>query len=498
MRVRIFTCLHKSITAASFPSLLWSTFLIILAGLVVFSQTWAFYGDEGFHLLASRLIILGKKPYLDFFYPQMPLFAYLSAAWMQIFSDTWRSSHMLSALLTGGSVVLSSAFLFERLPETGWKLSAAVIAAILMGFNTMVLGFGTIGQAYGVCLFLIVLCFWLVIKAVAESRSTLLLWSGLCAGASAGSSLLSAPVLPILLAWAASRVGNGRRVKTCLWFLAGVGISCLPLIWLAVLAPRQTIFNILEYHILYRSPNTLTAMRVNIRTLAEILNSAQFTLPILFAGIGLLFVVRRSQWDLERKSEFYLCGWLAAGLSIFLATLPIVDPQYFILMVPFLSILAPVGIMAIASWLHPMASLSWLVPAVLMLFGAGLPWWLWQQYHRLHWPQLEVVAKVVNDVTPEGGLVWADGFIYFAAGRVPPSGLENYDSLDLQLAPDDTAKLHIMRRADLYNWVAEGGFATVASCWATDDWIAASGLRKIYVEHAKSNRCDIFWSKASH
>src|SRR5205823_1546898 len=125
------------------------------------------------------------EPYLDFFYPQTPLWAYVNAGWMQLFGQTWRSSHMLSALLTGGSVILSAGFVFERVTESTWSLSAALVAAILIGLNTVVIEFGTISQSYSICLFLIVAAFRLVIKGVAEKRAALLLWSGLCAGAAA-------------------------------------------------------------------------------------------------------------------------------------------------------------------------------------------------------------------------------------------------------------------------------------------------------------------------
>lgn len=483
-----------------FPPLLWFALLILVAGLVLFSQTWAWHGDEGFHLLASQLINSGKTPYLDFFYPQTPIWAYVDAGWMQIFGDTWRSAHTFSALLTGGSLILSAGFVFERIPESKWRLSAALIAAILIGLNTIVIGFGTIGQAYGICLFLIVAAFRLAIKGVAGTRASLLLGSGLCAGASAGSSLLSAPVLPVLLAWIAYRSVSRDRVKACSWFLAGAGISFLPLVWLALLAPRQTIFNMFEFHLFYRTRSNLAALHHNLNVLTDLLNSGQFLLLTVFAGIGLLFVLGRSQWDAERKAEFYLCGWLTAGLGIFLATARGTFPQYFVILVPFLGILASVGIVATASWLHAPERPAWLIPGVLALFIAGLPWWLWHEYRHPHWFQLDEVARALNRITSDSddGWVWAGEAIYFAARRRPPSGLEHSDAQKLQLPPDESAKLHVVSHADLKDWVAAGRFATVVFCWAGDDWLNATRVRNIYGERTTVNGCDIFWSKASH
>src|SRR5262249_20704528 len=146
------------------------------------------------------------------------------------------------------------------------------------------------------------------------------------------------------------------------------------------------------------------------------------------AAIGLLFVSGRSEWEAERKAEFYLCGWLAAGLGIFLITIRITFYQYFILLTPFLSILAAVGITTVASWLRSPGRPAWLVLGVLFLFVAGLPWWLWQQRVRLTWPQLLEVARVINQVVPQNELIWADAMIYFATKRAPLSGLESFDS----------------------------------------------------------------------
>ena len=217
-------------------------------------------------------------------------------------------------------------------------------------------------------------------------------------------------------------------------------------------------------------------------------------LRVVFAGIGLLFVLGQCEWEEQRKSEFYLCSFLAGGLGLFLITVRITYTQYFILLIPFLSILASVGIVAAASWLRPPGR-PWLVPAVLALFVAGLPFWLSQQHGRLNWSQLEEVARVVNFITPRDGMIWADETIYFAAQRIPPSGLENSDSHKLQFSPSESESLHVVSLADLYDQVAAGRFATVATCFATDDWIDGSGIRKVYRERVTIDGCDIFRSR---
>ena len=61
---------------------------LIGAGLVVYARTAAFAWDEGFHLLTAQLIGAGKRPYLDFCFPQTPLNAYWNAGWMRVFGDS--------------------------------------------------------------------------------------------------------------------------------------------------------------------------------------------------------------------------------------------------------------------------------------------------------------------------------------------------------------------------------------------------------------------------
>ena len=56
--------------------------LLMGAGYILYSLTWAFAWDEGFHILTAQLIKDGRLPYIDFFFPQTPLNAFWNAAWM--------------------------------------------------------------------------------------------------------------------------------------------------------------------------------------------------------------------------------------------------------------------------------------------------------------------------------------------------------------------------------------------------------------------------------
>src|SRR3954471_20967206 len=84
------------------------------AGFAVISQGYYEHGDEGFYLVASQLVALGKRPYLDFYFQHCPLYPYPAAAWFWLFGSSWRSAHLLSALLPFLCAAMMSAFFYRR------------------------------------------------------------------------------------------------------------------------------------------------------------------------------------------------------------------------------------------------------------------------------------------------------------------------------------------------------------------------------------------------
>ena len=165
------------------------------AGLLYYSQTAAFAWDEGFHLLAAQLIKAGKRPYADFFFAQAPLNAYLNAFWMSLFGETWRAPHAVDAVFSSAAVFLVAQYVWSRFTDPpGWRVAAAVVAAVSVGLNVEFVEFSTL-QAYGPALFF----------SVAAFRVTVLrryfFVAGVLAGAAAGCTLLTAPVALVLLVW---------------------------------------------------------------------------------------------------------------------------------------------------------------------------------------------------------------------------------------------------------------------------------------------------------
>jgi 4-amino-4-deoxy-L-arabinose transferase-like glycosyltransferase len=480
--------------------MLWALVAAVSAGLLLFSQTLAFYGDEGFHLMAAKYINAGRTPYLDFYYQQAPLYAYLNAGWMRLFGDSWRSAHALSTLLTVGTLLLVAGFVFARVREPEWQAITAMIATLLTGLHAVVIQFGTIGQPYGLCLFLIVAAFRLAVAAVDRDKWWLPAGAGLCAGAAAASSLLAAPVAPIIFVWMVRHPAINNKRTQCARFLVGAVAPVLPVLWVAAQAPRQALFNIVEYHLLYRRPSLTEAMWLDLHTVHSFwIGSVQGLLPALLAIVGLLFLAGRADWGPRRRAEFYLCGWLIAGQSLYLAnTLPSFE-QYFIFLIPFLSILAAVGVWAIGSQIWSARRPVLLMALVVGLFAAGLarPASLMQQDVSMNWSDYEAIAREVNQVTPRDGLLWADDeFIYIAARRLPPPGLESTRGLESVPLPSALAAgLSIAHFSQRCEWLRTGRFDTVVLDGAENPIAKTLGLSRLYAGQKQLNNYALYWDR---
>ncbi|HEX7798460.1 MAG TPA: glycosyltransferase family 39 protein, partial [Vicinamibacterales bacterium] len=245
-----------AIRAASsgLPALVGVVATLVCAHVIVFSQTLAYYGDEGFDLLSAQLIAAGKKPYLDFFYQHPAFFPYATATWMRLFGDGWRGLHLISALFTCGTVVVSALYVHSRWHSSSsrWRAAAVIVLLLLIDGQRQIVQFGTVSQAYGACLFFCVCAFSLATTAHRRKTAGWVFGSGLFAGAAAASSLLTLPVVPIILLWLLWHSERSARLRWLVSYFAGFAIPFLPMLWLFARAPRQVVFDTVAYHLFYR------------------------------------------------------------------------------------------------------------------------------------------------------------------------------------------------------------------------------------------------------
>lgn len=462
---------------------------VYAAVFLIYSQTWAFTWDEGYHLLAAQLMAAGKKPYLDFCFPQTPLNAYWNAAWMRIPGPGWRVPHAFAALFTIGAVVLTADFVFRRFPVEGWRRGAAIAAGLATGLNALVFQYGPLA-VYGLCLFLVVAAFRVTVAAVDRRGVLPAGMAGLFAGAAAASSLLSAAAAPVLLIWMLVYNREGSRWAKLAGFCGGIVVAFTPVLRLFRLGPQQTWFNLFQYHYYFRSLYWPETTRHDIDVLTSWMDSGQGLLLGLLAASGLVYIARRSEWPRTLKAEFYLCAWLALAIFVNVGRAHPTFSRYFVLTVPFLSILCVVGLYAIGSRvLEPDRPLG-PVLVLSLLFALGLGKAIADASEE-SWSMYQRQADKINQVTPRDAPVFADELIYFLTKRTPPPGFELSYTHKVDLPPAQMALFHIINEAEVKREVQSGRFATAYSC--ERDEIEEYGLRALYRQHLDMDECTVFW-----
>lgn len=459
------------------------------AALLLYSQTRAFTGDEGFHLLAAQLIRSGMRPYLDFFFPQTPLNAYWNAGWMTLFGQSWRVAHAVAALLTAGAVFLTADYCFRRFPVPEWRLAGSIAAGLLTGLNGVVTAYGPIAQAYGICLFLSVAAFRLCVVAVERRGWMPSAAAGLLAGAAAACSLLTAPVAPVLFLWTLAANRAGSRWSKLRAFAFAAAIPWLPVLRLAALAPRQVWFNLVQYHTQFRAIYWPDTTEHDVEILTSWIDSGQALTLLVLAVSGLLFVKFRSSGP---RAEFYLCACMSLALAAEISTAHPTFSRYYLLAVPFLAIPAVAGLYAIGSRVFEPGRPWWPVLAAVLIAALGCAKTLYGRRDMYVWHDYEVLAKKIAGLTPPGGRIFADDHIYFVLHRKPPAGLEFHYSHKLTLPPAQMAALHIVPQSEVDRQLSSGMYSTIYIC-EDDETYNKLGLPKIYPHKEDNEDCAIFW-----
>jgi hypothetical protein len=459
--------------------------------LLLYSQTWAFVWDESYHMLAAQLMSRGRKPYIDFCFPQSPLNAYWNMGLMRVFGEGWRVPHAFAALFTIGAMALTADYVFIRLPFPSWRFGAALTAGLAVGLNPLVFIYGPVGQAYGVCLFTLVAAFRICVRAVDRSGVIRPMSAGLLAGVAASSSLLTAVAGPVMLVWLLFYNRSGSRSTKLVAFGIGAAIPFAPVFALFLQGPRQTWFNLFRYHASFRKLYWPETTKHDFEVLTSWLDSGQGLVLGLLAVFGLVYVARRSNWPRALKAEFYLCAWLASALSVEVGRAHPTFERYFLLVVPFLAILAVVGLYAVGSRVLEPGRPLWPVALVLMVVVLGWGKALSERDGANNWSFYQRLADKADQVTPRDALLYANEPIYFLTRRTPPPGLELSYTHKIVLPPAEAAMLHILNDADLKKQLESGMYATAYSC--DDDEVDNFGLKKLYQQRVSIDECTVFW-----
>lgn len=470
---------------------------ILGVGFTLVSQGYYEEGDEGVYLLTFQLINLGKRPYLDFFFFHGPIYVYTNAAWLWLFGGGWRSAHLLSALLTCGCAAMMSAFFFHRADSRGWRTTLAILAPLLLLANVVTIHWGIIAQPYGWCVAVMFAGFLLTVRAV-ERAAFSAIWAGLASGLAASAYLLTGPMLPVLFFWIATQVAKAERKKKCIQFAAGTGLGFLPLGVFAAMAPKQTVLNVVAYHLTGRFKAPLWPGQGVIPTLTGWLYSSQGVLLALLSLIGVIYAFGKSSQGQSLNRPMRLSALITLCVGIVICSVRPTFPHYFILIIPFVTILACYGVYAIGKRICSGWQPIWLVLIIVGIFA-------WEARKTIReqlavpgnsWQEIEEVAEFINRTVPAHCPIYADdAAIYAMAKRVPPSGLENNYSTFLSFGPETSKLLHVVSQHEIDDMTKSGRFCAVVT-WSRER-AEALQLGSLYRQNMDFRGHLVFWEWAS-
>lgn len=466
--------------------------LPIFIALVWYSVTWSFIWDEGFHLVAAQLIASGKRPYLDFCFPQTPLNAYINAAILLLAGNKWRPVHLVAAVYICAAVWLVADFVQSRLPADRWRTPCALASAVFFGLNTVVVQFGPAGQAYAIGMLGVTAAFRAALPGIWSRHVWFAFLSGLCAGVAAGSTLLTAPVCIVLTVWFVLGHQAGSRVRKVIAFLTGCGLPFVPVFALYLQGSKQTIFNVIQYQALYRRSNWGDANLHDFDALTSWIASPATLMLMVFFAAALIFLFReRRSMSQKTWQEFLLAAALGLSLILFVSTAHPTFDRYYSVSVPFVSIMAALGVYAAGSRLASSRH-AWLTASVVIALG-----WciflraLFDEREDEHWSGYESIAKQVAEITPLGANLYADELVYFLLDRTPPEGMAFSYARKLHLPPDQEKLMHVMSTQELNKLVQTGYFATLQTCRDLTEEEFQPG--KYFTHHSDIGDCDVFW-----
>lgn len=421
--------------------------------------------DEGFFLLASRLVLAGKKPYVDFLFEQAPLLPYVYALFMKCFGISWVGTKMFAAALTAavGTLVCEDVWHHTQ------RRMIASIAVIMFASSTLVFGFYPVVKTYSLAGLLVFAAYTLTSRVDPSTPKWPLVASGICFGLSIEARSYLLLLAPLFLYWIFQHSEPLRRSRNISCFIAGTAVALLLSLYIFVLSPSAFLFSNLRYHALRSDAGLIGSWREKLMALILTFvggpesNGVQASV-LFFICLGFVFSLRTSKY--RPRFAFQLA--VAIGIISLLPT-P-VHPQYFCLCVPFLLVSAVCVVSDLISEVQPgrnklIASVACLATLLIYLASAA------NDFRRYlatgnqvpgvdlsvdngDWtlPRILEVSQAVDQVAAAGETVascWP-GFIFQTRALPLPGQEADYALLIAdKLNPDQRQKYHIISTVDI-------------------------------------------------
>jgi len=287
-------------------------------------------GDEGFYLMAARLISEHRKLYRDFFFLQMPLTPYVYALWMKLTHQSWISGRVLAALIT----TLLGTLIYAHVCRLTRSTMAGVAAALIYSSTALIFSYFSLVAPHSLAN-LLIFSAYLLVSRVPSSSNTSLAFAGLLFGLSVDTRSYLVLVGPLFIWWICHCSARPLWLRSSVSFAAGFLVAMLLPLYLFVLSPGGFLFGNLEYHSLRSGSGLVGMWQQKLFTVLQALiggppgNGIQASL-LLVISFAFIFSIERDKY----VPRFALLMTVAIGLISLLPT-P-VYPQYFVYCFPFL------------------------------------------------------------------------------------------------------------------------------------------------------------------
>ena len=357
-------------------------FAIVFVGMAIVGALKPSDTDEGYYATAAELVGRGRVPYRDFFYPQAPLLPYLLAPFARI-APSFVALHVAMALFPAaiGTTVAS-------MVRSETRSTRAAVVSIALVF-THELGWQWLGaiKTYGPSTFFGIAAIVLCGKRTMERQGLHFLLAGACAAIAVGTRLMLAPIVLACLAalmlrgtrFSVLRLGTvifcafwllrfgpltpyraflatalagcalliakgaGAKIVHCAWFVAGLTIASLPMLYFWSVDPAAFVFDNIGYHAVRADGGLVAPAATNLPLFREMLGLAQVADLSPAAPQWILLYVLNAVALLRSKGATHGALLAAAFLGLVSVMPNPAHEQYFATLVPFLGMGADVG-----------------------------------------------------------------------------------------------------------------------------------------------------------
>jgi len=291
-------------------------------------------GDEGYYLLASRLILDGKWPYKDFFYTQMPLLPYVYGIWMKATGVSFYSGRALSALL---SIVLGLMLCYQA-KELTHRRSMAILALLLYSFSALAVEWFPVVKTYALSTTLLFAAYSAVPDSDSNHKHLRHFIAGMLLGLAFATRSVLLAAAPAFLVHVFLTTNSRRDWMTGLLSLcSGFCVSVAACGILLVADAQGFLFGNLGYHAarIDFSPSIWIGQKLDQLAGLFLLRSARQGLDNQFP-ILLFLNLLSARLYFTGGSRFKLSLSLVLCLFVGTMVIPTDSVQYFVVLMPFL------------------------------------------------------------------------------------------------------------------------------------------------------------------